>query len=842
LIFKFKKAGFTYSLIIFLSLLISACGGGGSSSGAPSGINSQTSTSTSTSQMASSSSLAALTTKITRTNTPTLMAGYLDLLDFAKETSVSIVNGDYDFSLADGNYEDVCDNNNSKLKLVVANGGNQLTQQYTNCQISVTDNTGTHKITLSGEEKITVNRRENSPSTFNLEWKKYSLSVNDEGTLILNGQFSYEGLLHFERTFTYENIHSKIKIDASVSDGTESMVMRNVALTVDFPSLFDPIENVYFVPRGMHVFHKKVLNASGELQIEKDAAQFLLDTTTSRVTFSGPSEAKAYMDNTQYGFFLRWDETGDNHPEANIFLTENEYPVVIDNLHSSNSPIYFTRYPNVYNTPYPPNHWSSGFYKTIDLSKGATTEINVQELFTSISGALLTYEIDNQSHSKDWEQIEAGKFLLKFPDAEGYEIFELKITAVDMYGNRSPVITAKVRMNDNLADFDKDGIPDYQDPDIDNDGIPNHEDRFDKDPTEYSDLDGDDIGDNADNDRDNDGVDNSGDAYPNDAACSKLESGDSESCYLTNSRYNFTDKNGIAYFIQEVKASTPDGKSRFIRFDTNKKQFLSPTATFDWAADYTYSYAYNPENHSVIVSNRTHDGYTVWQKVFILQLDDLSIIPIDNSRNYDMYAAFHDYGYFVFTVTESTWSGILGWIEVYDENGKLINTSESDARSTPKDDTYFSLQNSRGIDFCDFSVSVNNVGDIVKNGQYENRYDDNCDPTMQISENGMYGFTSYNYQFSLFNIDKQRLGEKIGYSPAWLGNTLVYTDGATNNLIATSFPSQQSKLLSAEQKAGHEIHISGNNILLTKITGYQSSASLQLYNADLQLLYDSADF
>lgn len=770
------------------------------------------------------------------------MAGYLDLLDFAKDTSVDIVNGTYDFNLADGVYEDNCENNGGKLKLTVSNKSSQMLQEYSNCQISVTDNSGTQRVTLSGEEKITINQQENSYSTFSLQWKKYSLSFPGEAPITFNGQFSYEGLLHFDRTIIYENIRSKIKIDATIADGKDSFDMRNVALNIDFPSLFEPTLPVYFQPKGTHVLHQKMLSASGEFQFKNSAAVFQLNTAGKKITFSGATTAKAIIDYTQYGFFLRWDENGDNQAEANIFLTENEYPFIIDNLNSSINPIYFTRYPNVYNTPYPKNHWATGVYERVNLSKGGTAEIDVQEFFTTVSGSLLSYEINGERESKDWEQISAGKFILKFPDADSFELIELKITATDSFGNRSPTLTAKVQMNDNLADFDKDGIPDYQDRDMDNDGTFNDSDRFPKDPTEQSDLDGDGIGDNSDGDKDNDETENANDAYPADGSCSKQESGDGTSCYLTNSSYEFTDKNGIAYFIQRVEDSTFDGKSRFIRFDTISKRYLDPTPSFNSPSSSTFTYAYNEEKHSVVIVSRTSDSSKIVHDVSILYLENFTFKPIENSRNYEMSPMFYDYGYLIFSVAESTWSGFFLWIEVYDSTGKLISTSENEARAAPKDQTYLYLQHSRGVPFCGFSVSVNNLGNIIKNGQYENRYRENCTIKLQVSENGLYGFAYSDYSIALYNTNQGQLWKKSGLEPAWIGNKILHTETGTYNLILTSYPSNESAQLDGSLVVGSSAFASGKNILLMKLSSYQSPARLQIYSEDLQLIYDSKQF
>ena len=72
--------------------------------------------------------------------------------------------------------------------------------------------------------------------------------------------------------------------------------------------------------------------------------------------------------------------------------------------------------------------------------------------------------------------------------------------------------------NANELDFDRDGQPDYCDPDVDGDGVPNQSDLCPNVPdTSLSDIDGDWTGDACDIDMDGDGVLNEADACPQDA-------------------------------------------------------------------------------------------------------------------------------------------------------------------------------------------------------------------------------------------------------------------------------------------------------------------------------------
>lgn len=822
-------------IITITTFLLTACGGGGGGGGnAPSP--------TSSNQTSSSQQLQSLD----RINTPVIASAYLDLLSFAKETSAVIVKGEYVVSLADGVYKDTCEGGTGSFEITASNMGNELLQKYKNCSIEIIENGTRQRVIVDGEERVSTVRNENTPSFVTISWKNYSIKTDNLPTQTFDGTFIYEGLLYYNHSAKYIDVTSRIKMTATIVENGQSMSAENVDFTFDFPAIFDRYSNDFDfytnTPQGLHVFSKKIIKANGNVSVGKNKASFIFNSNNTSVTFSGSTAAKAYLDTASKGFYLKWNQLDDNAIDANTFLTETEYPSLSSNIYEKNSSIYFTRYPNDYGTPHPKNHRSTGQYEPINLSKGATTEINVQELFTSKSGALLTYEINNEQFSKDWEQLEAGKFLLKLPDAGAYDVVELKITAVDSYGNRSPVITAKVHMNDNLADFDNDGIPDYRDPDMDNDGVENYKDSFPKDPTEHSDLDGDRIGDNTDTDTDNDGVGNQDDAYPNDSACSKLESGNNESCYLTNSRYSFTDKNGIAYFTRDVGESSIDGQSYFVRFDTINKVFLSPTPTFNWPAGYSYGFIYDAESHSVVISNNTHDGYEIWQQVSILKLDDFTVTSIDNSRNHNMSMHFHDHGYLVFVVRAWNEPIDFSWIETYDLEGQLIDSTEDEARATPRDDTYYYLQHSRGINFCSFSVSVNSGGNIIKTGHYENRYNDNCGNIISVSENGNYGFALIGYSFSIHEADQPSLSVVEGYNPGWLGNTIVYIENSTGDLIVKKFPSQETRTLGAEQRNGKDVYFSGKNILLMKPIGYGTAASMQLYNEELQLIYDSAQF
>src|SRR5690606_32986516 len=128
---------------------------------------------------------------------------YLDLVLFAKDTAAAIVNDDFYTGLADGTYKDTCEGGKGSFEIKVSNNGDLLTQKYNNCELSITENGATEKIIVSGEESVSIIHGGNTPSTGSIVWKNYSISSNGAAATIIDGSFTYEGLLNFEPSFNY---------------------------------------------------------------------------------------------------------------------------------------------------------------------------------------------------------------------------------------------------------------------------------------------------------------------------------------------------------------------------------------------------------------------------------------------------------------------------------------------------------------------------------------------------------------------------------------------------------------------------------------------------------------
>lgn len=821
--------------VALTTLLLTACGGGGGNGGGVTASDTQQKSSSPTTQTSSSAqvSSSSLLPSLDRVNTPVIAGAYLDLLSFAKETAVTIVNGEYQTGLADGTYKDSCEGGGGSFDITVSNNGNRLIQKYDNCLLSITEGGKTDTLLLSGEESIISTHNENGLSVVNIIWKNYTVKNNGEPPLAIDGSFIYEGLLYFNSQITYKNVTARIKINAKVNNGSETLDAKNVDFVFDYPAIFDLYEGAGFgyasKPDMLHIFTQKIATAKGSLWINGVGANFSLNTIDQKVTFSNEGIAKGYLDGEPKGFFIQWDKNNDALIDAGIFLTETEYSAILDQTDAENNSIYYTRYLSDYGTPYPKNHWPTGRYQPVALSRGATTEIDARELFTSKSGALLTYEINNESFSEDWEQIEAGRFLLKFPDSNGTEIFKLNITAIDINGNRSPVIEANVRMNDNLADFDKDGIPDYKDSDVDNDGIPNYSDRFPKDPYEHEDTDSDGIGDNADTDMDGDSVINANDTHPKDTSCNKFSEGDSFGCFLTRARYSFTDKYQVAHFTQE-RYENDVSSMRFVRFDMNSKRFLPPTDFIEFTRGWVDGASYNAESHSVL-ARFASEGL-----LYIIQLNNNSLKLLRKDEYESSSTRFSEFGYFIIGVSLD--NSNTYWLEVYDSNGVMTDSSKADALSNIRREIPFNLQQSAAVPFCEYSVSINTQGKLIETGDYTKRYDDNCLGQVALSANKQFGFSTTGLltPIPIFNNERKKMIEINYTNPQWLQNNIMYHIWNTNDLVIINPTTQiESRFPNANVGAG----VVGNEIITIETTSEPFAWYLKIYDENLQLTYSS---
>jgi len=817
----------------FLMTTLTACGGGGGGGdGQSAGANPSSQIISSPSSSQSSVTLQPLT----RTNTPFVANNYLELLAFAKDSAAAIVKGEYNTGLADGVYKDTCEGGKGSFEITVAATGNNLQQKYINCELTITENGITEKIVVSGEESIATTRNENTPSIVNILWKNYSIATNNAPAQSLDGSLTYQGLLYFNQNLTYTNITSKIIINSKISVDTQVMNAENIELVYNFPAIFDSYPAAgfgsYISDKGIHVFAGTVISAKGSLGLNDIKSNFSFDATKQRVTFSNSAIAKSYLDITSKGFYIRWDENNNGLADANVFLSEAEYPVLSENLNNSANNIYFTRYPNDYGTPFPPNHINTGQYKSISLSKGASVDINVQEFFTNKSGTLLNYEIDNKSSSADWEQIEAGRFTLRFPNSNGSETFNLKVTALDTYNNRSPEITVTVRMNDNLADTDKDGILDIKDPDIDNDGIANDNDRFPKDPTESTDLDDDGIGDNNDLDRDNDGIANKNDVFPNDTSCHAATSGDEYGCYLSNSRYAFSDENAIAYFIQTI--SENDKKARLVKFDTITNQFLAPSKILNINGGYVTPRAYDPINKSFLMVRD--------KKLYLVKLNDLSITSIRDTGEYYIYPYFSENGYFAVKIMDLSNYNYISWIEIFDNHGNLTDANKEESALYPNYYLGVKIQKLESVPFCKFALTIGNTGKLVTHGSQPDPLDI-CSSVNSTSQNGQYTFLQQPdfVANNVHNLQGDMVLQVNADQMQWLGSALVYITYENDNqrtLVVNDLINNQRHTYKDDNLG--DIYVVGEKTLSFQTGQYGIPKKLLVFDKELNIEFDSS--
>jgi gliding motility-associated-like protein len=128
-------------------------------------------------------------------------------------------------------------------------------------------------------------------------------------------------------------------------------------------------------------------------------------------------------------------------------------------------------------------------------------------------------------------------------DADEDNTYHLQITAEDSYGATSlqNITVIILDLQDDVDDYDKDGISDELDADDDNDGVTDTEDVFPLDASEDTDTDSDGIGNNADEDDDKDGVTDTEDAFSLDA----LEDTDTDGDGIGNNADEDDDNDGV---------------------------------------------------------------------------------------------------------------------------------------------------------------------------------------------------------------------------------------------------------------------------------------------------------
>jgi Thrombospondin type 3 repeat len=822
------------SFCVIASVIFTGCGGGG---GDDKGINNSSAVVSSSSQAVSEDSF------LNRQNTPKMVSNYMDLVMFAKDTSVSIVNGDFYFDLPDGTYKENCSNSKGSLELVVSAGGNNLKQKYINCTLLVPNELGgTDTVSLSGQEDVLVVRNSDRPSTFQVTWNNYSIESNNSPKVELDGVFTYVGMLGYSTNINYINITSAITINVTLKSEGEVITARNLEFIFDFPAIFDRYSNDFPFshpqPNYLHLFTAKIMSASGEIIYNNNRMKSVFDPQTKVVTFSANNNAKAYLKRHEQGFYCQLDENNDNKIDFNTFLSTKEYISLSENVNNQSLPIYVTRFPELYGEPLPKELLAEDRYVLLDLSRTAKLSIDIQHIFTSRSGALLEYKIDDSLTSKDWVQIESGIFEFTFPDSDGAGTYELALTAHDLHGNRSSPVRIQIRMNDNLADTDFDGILDIHDSDIDNDGVENQFDSFPKNPAETSDIDRDQIGDNSDPDIDNDGVGNDMDVYPKESSCHTADRGDQIGCYLTNASYGFNDGR-IIYFIQSVKSENERDAIRFIKFDTQDLKFLDPSPELDLSRSIS-ALVYDSVHNKVLIN----DLVDVSWKNFILNLDDYSMKAMPETPGMSLGAMFSEFGFFVMSANPA--DSDYEWSEVYDHNGVLIGSNEEYVKTNKVEYSNANTVKNDAKVFCDFSISITAQGEFSVTGDYERRYDDKCNQEMEISPDGNYMLTDLFLRtpFYVFNKQREEVFKSEGWYSVWIESSVLYINynlGFTESeLVVVDFINNTTHRLPLPTSLSW--YVIGDRVVTFSTGGgyYNNPAILNVYDSKLDLLFSYA--
>lgn len=826
------STSFYRSITAIGSLLLFACGGGSSNDGNQIQLSSSYS---STQSIASSSTSSTQSSsqplgQITRENAPIIVSTFLEWLNFARDTSIEIINDEYNFGIPDGRYSDSCENDTGTFDITVSNSGNSVTQTYNNCLFFENENGNQESYLVSGSENFTFLHTENMPSTFSITWNNYSIVKNWALEQTLSGSLSYEGLSFYSDDFIYENITSRIVINLSLTQDNLTISAENIELVYDFPSLFEYYDEE---GKGLHLFSQNIKTITGKIySSDHDAASINFLSEDLRISLNGSGDEQVHIDIKPKGYHLKWNQNGDDLLDASVFLSETEYINLSKHAREENSEISFTQFTVFNDTQFPHGHITAGNYENLSMSKGTTLDVNITELFTNKSGELLTYEINNQAISDDWEQLESGHFILKFPSADGTELFELDFTAIDADGNRSPAITARVQMDNALADTDNDGILDSQDDDIDNDGVGNWTDRFPFDATESIDTDSDGIGNNKDTDIDDDGVENLTDAYPMDINCNKIEHGDGDICYLTGSQLKFFDADNVAYFIQTIRNGHNVEKRRFVSFDLESNSFQVPSAIFENLDNIIHRAIYHPESHSAITESYDPE----W--IYKIELNNYGSTAIINKRGLQMYPLYTENGFIAIRVWRSSTES---WTEIYDINGTLIDSNETELDATSEYYLSYAIQKTEAIPFCGYSISIDENGSLIETGDKLLFENDACYLLGSVSDNGQYFFseTFTGTPGIIYGLNKEPVMEVRSEQMLWLGNLVAYIDIDTGSLNTKNINNELLHTLSNPDRRFETIYTMNQKIIHVTKDEFNRPIRLEIYDQGLNILFDS---
>lgn len=560
------ELGKYFLVVMFLGLTLTACGGGGGNTGGsnqslPNVNSSVVSLSVSSSSVANSS---IELQKLTRTNTPLMAGGLVDLIGFSKSIPDQVMNSFADISnLQDGKYSVACDNAKSTYTATISKSGKKLEENFTTCIFD-----GIH---YSGARTIEIDTQKSSIiAVVNFSWidfKVYDVATPTEFES-LTGSLNYEG-----RGPLYIDNDNKflVRLNLEVHSSTEgALVIKQGVFNLTYPNPSGWDRYGYYFSDGQALAGTLSLSGVG-------AVSFSAIEQSRVITLAGAENTKAYIDPAISALEISLDENGDGRRESNVSVAtyDFDYDIGLSDLvhRPGNSVVLRAGATN----PIPQS-------KELVMGRGGHLLIDISKLFAHSSVELLDYDLQVDgfdSATGNWVQTDLGVFDLTFSGNIVDETYKLTFIAKDQHG-------VKYELFANLfigADFDRDNIPDAKDQDDDNDGVSDYADKFPFDPLEQNDFDKDGIGDNSDPDNDNDGVANIDDAYPRDAKCSKAAAGDGNSCYASySSDLWFMDSAGIVY--SKIYVANINGNRRYFvnRWDSKTGVFIKPTefSKFDY--------------------------------------------------------------------------------------------------------------------------------------------------------------------------------------------------------------------------------------------------------------------
>lgn len=792
-------------------LALTACGGGGGGGGGNTGGNNQSlpNANSSAVSLSAHSSSAAISSielqRLTRTNTPLLAGGLVDLIGFSKAIPDQVMNSFADiYNLQDGKYNVACDNAKSSYTATISKSGKKLEEDFTACVFD-----GTH---YSGSRTIEIDTQKSSATAVvNFSWidfKVYDVATPAEFES-LKGTLNYEGRgpLYIDNDNNF-----LLRLNLEVHSSTEgALVIKQGLFNLTYPNPSGWDRYDYYFSDGQAL--------SGTLSLSGVGAVSFSAIEQSRViTLVGSENTKAYLDPAISALEISLDENGDGRRESNVNVLPQDFGYYVglsDLAHRSENKIILR---TDVKSPIPAS-------KELIMGRGGNLQIDISKQFVHSSVELLDYDlrIDNFTDSTgNWTQINLGIFDLTFSGNTIDETYRLTFIAKDQQGE-------KYELPVNLfvgADFDRDNIPDARDTDDDNDGVHDSSDKFPLDASDWRDFDNDGIGDNRDDDSDNDGALNLVDTYPFDANCSAASAGDGERCYSSyTDEFWFMDAAGILY--SELYRNSERAGWMSNRWDSATGEFLAPLefATY-------YGNTYLAKQNSVISLLETS----------ILRLDlgtgvREPLVQLPGKFTFEYFTDNH------FVITRSQTSGVttIQVVEAYDMEGNLIDSVEMfavDGRDAPVDEY-------RRARRCATYISTNADGKLLT--QKGTRQTASCVFSLFGAITDSPDRTRYWSSITAFN-------EKVGVYSAndefiFAINTASYTH-ALWTLSGLVIASEGSLFLysatgEAELKfsipAGEElVGILNNNSGLVLITrdpnSYEKSERVKVFDQDLNLI------